>query len=232
MRRQQRVAAAGGQALESDGVGSGGMDAAPGEPTRPVLGHPRHSALGAGVGGTFLEESPPAGADQHDVARADRRTLSLLGVLEVRDGDLVATFQLDRVSCSRDVEEDAAAHHRLDGVHAELDVLATGARRGGVLPAVQEPVLGDVGQRVDVGADVGAHRDHVVGRAGAVGAGHVPVPTWQRVPELRVVGGLGHPDAQLAPEVDDPDSGAHGCHQLIAHWTLPLCLKVSISSTV
>src|SRR5690606_26694451 len=95
---------------------------------------------------------------------------------------------------------------RLDGVGTELDELPAFQRLFHADAAVELSVLGDVRERVDVGADVGPHGNHVVGCGPAVGADHVPVPARHGVPVRRVVGGLGHAYGEAATQVDDPNS--------------------------
>src|SRR5690606_8359182 len=77
---------------------------------------------------------------------------------------------------------------------------------GGIGAVVQSTVLRKLRQRVDVGADVRAHGDEVVGGGSAVRPHHVALPPGRRVPVGRMVGGLRHPDGERAPEVVAADA--------------------------
>ena len=120
-----------------------------------------------------------------------------------------------------DVEQHAAADHRLDGVDAVVGEPAPPPGLDRIGAAVEPAVERDVGERVDVGADVGAHRDHVVGGARPVVAGHVAVAARERVPEVRVVGRLRHPDPVLPAEVEDAEAAAHHVQQGVGHRIVP-----------
>ena len=87
----------------------------------------------------------------------------------------------------RDVEQHTTRDHRRDALGAVLGVPAAALRRLGVHAAVQAPVLADVGERVDVGADVAAGDDELVGGGPAVGTHGVAVAADQRHPEPGMV---------------------------------------------
>jgi hypothetical protein len=85
-------------------------------------------------------------------------------------------------------------------------------------------VLTHVGERIDMRSDVGTRGDHVVGRAAASVPHRVAVPAGQRVPELRMIGGLWHANAQLPAEIDDPDTRLNSVEEHIVHAMTPAAL--------
>ncbi|GAA1575796.1 hypothetical protein GCM10009692_14440 [Leucobacter aridicollis] len=83
-------------------------------------------------------------------------------------------------------------------MNAMLNVLPAQARVARVGAAIQLTILTDVRESIDMGAHMGASRDHVVCRAAAIGTHHVAMAPRQHMPELRMVRRLRHPDAQLS----------------------------------
>ena len=104
---------------------------------------------------------------------------------------------------ARHVEQDPAADERRERVDAQRGEPLVGLHGRGVQPAVQQPVVRHVRERVDVGADVAAGHDDLVGRRAAVGSHHVAVTAVQRHLERRVVGRLRHAAEHRLREVDD-----------------------------
>ncbi len=103
----------------------------------------------------------------------------------------------------RDVEDDAAADERREGVDAVLGEALVRLDAVGVEPAEDLAVLADMGQRVDVGADMAAGDDDLVGRRAPVRADVVAVAALQGHLERRVVRRLRHAAPHRLGEVDD-----------------------------
>ena len=78
-------------------------------------------------------------------------------------GDRLAAGERLDAAHARDVEQHAAADDRSDRLYSKLrEARALGLHRGGVDAAVELPLVRDVTQRVEVGAGVAAHHDHLV----------------------------------------------------------------------
>ena len=132
---------------------------------------------------------------------ADAHRIAVVG------GDAVPRGQhVDPVG-ARDVEDDRASDVRRERVDAELAEAFVRLHRCRVDPAVQRPVVGDVRERVDVGAYVAAGHDDLVRRRAAVCPHVVAVPALQCHLERRVVGRLRHAAEHRLREVDDGRGG-------------------------
>src|SRR5690606_28379833 len=130
--------------------------------------------------------------------------------LEVVWGDLVGRLADLPALEGGHVEQDAPSGERgdrVDAVRAVEPALEALDRRGA---AVQVAVVGDVGQGVHVGADVGAEDDDVGRRRPAVRTDHVTVAPGVGVAVRRVVRRLGHPLHVVAGEVEDPRRALDG----------------------
>ncbi len=215
MRGQHAVPLPRGQALERDGVGAHRVRGPGGQPAGSRLAHAGHPRLRADVDLTVGvgEVASPSAADQDDVSGCGFDALAAYGLVEIGRGDLVSRRAGLQPERGRHVQQHAAADDRRDRVHAVLGVAAPDARFRRVGPAVQPAVLGHVRQRVDVGADVSAHEDQVVGGRPPVGTHLVAVPARERVGVGGVVGRLGHAGEERPAQVVDPHTAAHRVEQ-------------------
>jgi len=135
-----------------------------GKPLRPCFGDAGNAALPADVGvRPLVEAAAPPAADQRYIAFADLGPLRLFSCFKVGWGDLVARHAGADPECGGYVEKDTAPHHRCDRVHAVLEIAATDTCLNGVGTTMQTTLVGDVGKRIDVRADVRSGDDHVVG---------------------------------------------------------------------
>src|SRR5579884_1552240 len=92
---------------------------------------------------------------------------------------------------------------------------------------MQATVLRDMGQGVDVGPDVAASDDQLVGRRASVGPDGVAVTPSEHEAELRMVGRLGHPDLHRAPEIEHPHAVCHRVEDCVAHASGPSAMATS-----
>ena len=155
-----------------------------------------------------------AGPQQDHIARLDGDAGRVARLVEVVAGDRVAgphlVEPLDALE-SRQVDQHTAGDdvRQLLGAETGRARARGDHRRGGVV--VEQPVVGDVAQRVDVGAGTGRHREDVVGtrpEAGGEGVALVQrrdrqerVDATRRLPDLDAVGaqvgGERHPSTRL-----------------------------------
>ena len=194
--------ARGGHELERDRVGAAGERALG---AQPAGGLPIDAGAvqAIDVPASVVPVAGPAGAHQHDVPGGDRdagatcRPLKVVGV-----DDKVVGQRLEAFSGS-DIEQDAAAKDRLDGVdmvHRQAGRVRLAA--DGVGPAVELSVQRKVAQSVDVRSDMPAERERIRGRADSV-AGGLPVRLVEAVQERRVVRVVGHAGVVRLRQIDD-----------------------------
>jgi hypothetical protein len=184
---QHAVARSRRDVLEGRGVGARGDHAALGQPARTVLGDTRDAAVVADVGDGVGEVPGPAGAHQSDVTRAGFGAGPLRGRGEVIGRDAVPALEHLDTTRGRDVEQHTSRDHRRNAFCAVLGVRPAALSSLGVDAAVQAPVLTDVRERVDVGADVAPGDDELIGGGPAIGTHAVAVAADQRHPEPGMV---------------------------------------------
>src|SRR5215470_1691798 len=139
-----------------DGLGASSADAAIGEPASGRLDGSGHTGLQAEERDRIVELGAPAAADQHDIAGADLDAGRAFGAGQVVRRDPVAGGQDVGAVQGGDVQQHAAADHRLELVDPEHGEPAAGLRLGGRDAAVELALVGNVAEGVDVGAGVAA----------------------------------------------------------------------------
>ena len=145
----------------------------------------------------------PAGAHQNDVPGGDRDVGAVCRPLEMVGVDDKVVGQCLQALGGGDIEQDAAAEDRLDGI----DMVHRQAGRvrlatNGVVPAVQFSVQRKVAQRVDVRSDMPAEGERIRGRADSVPGG-LAVSLAQAVHERRVVRVVGHAGVVRLRQIND-----------------------------
>ena len=178
-----------GQPLEGDGVGAGGVHAAARRARSP---RPRRPRARRSSGRRSVRRRPRrrAGPSRCGPGRRRRRRPGCPGarsvVLEVGDGDLVAGLQL--VGATGRPRTSSSTPRRTIGSMVctpSSTYLPPTPASAASRPPCSMPSWETCAKRVDVGADVGAHRDHVVGapsrrrrgpcrRAGAAACARTP----------------------------------------------------------
>lgn len=153
---------------------------------QPAAGSGAHAGTGEVLFGVAIPAGV-AGADENAVALAHRDAVSLLRQLEVIRGDQVVRLEGVDAACASDVEKNAAAEDRCDGLRADLGEPAGGLNVRRHADSTEHLHLdGLVAERVDVGPGVLLHRD----RARCTGADALTellVVSVERVYEARPV---------------------------------------------
>ena len=142
-----------GQRLGSRGVGPEHGHAAF---VKPERGLPPHSRLGGLKSRVVLEILDLAGPHDHNIARADFEASASKFLFQIVNRDLITIWQLAKPLKAGNIETDRAAQnrgHRFDAMPLPALVVARLRRQ---TPAVYPPVLLDVDEGIDVGADMRA----------------------------------------------------------------------------
>jgi len=189
-----------------DGLGASSADAAIGEPASGRLDGSGHTGLQAEERDRIVELGAPAAADQHDIAGADLDAGRAFGAGQVVRRDPVAGGQDVGAVQGGDVQQHAAADHRLELVYSEHGEPAAGLRLGGRDATVEPALVGHVTEGVDVRTGVAAGDDQVAGVRTAVRANRVAVAAEQNMMEGGGVRGVGRGLGKGLREVEDLDA--------------------------
>jgi hypothetical protein len=212
--------------LERDRLGADGPGLVLGEPAPGGRSGPWSAQLLTGEQRFVAPVPRPAGADENHLTGPDFDRGVLPRTFEVVDGDFVPGLEAGDAVDRGDVEQDGASHVRLELVDTEVRESLVALQGVCRLATVHVPVLGDMGESVDMRADVAAKDDELVGRRATVAADNVSVPALERQPERRMVRRLWHADPVRVREVHDLRLPKHPPYGLWGH-TIPFTRSAS-----
>ena len=191
----------GGHEFEGDGIGAGCERTFGADPAGGGLAGAGTADLRDELSGV-LPILRPAGAQQDDIAGADFHVLGARGGFEMLGCNYKVNGENVAMVETGDIEENAAAEDRGDGVDGKA-FNAAGIGLGDFAAIVQLAVAREVAESVDVGADVATQREGFGGGTAANGGDVLAVLLNQAEQVRRMHGVMRHADEIGLSEIVD-----------------------------